>query len=201
MAAAGKVCTGFSMPYVAKYAATGGTVTYSEVMRLARGVSVSIEPEVGDDNRFYADNIVAETAPGTFTGGTVTLTVDGLLEAAEKFIMGLPAAKTLNGVEVLAYGDSANPPYVGIGFLARYMSDGVTTWVPIVLTKTRFSQPSTSAATQEDAIDWQTQELTATLMRDDTANHEWKWVGADCATEAAGVAALQALLGGDPVTP
>ena len=201
MAAAGKVCTGFSMPYVAKYAATGGTVTYSEVMRLARGVSVSIEPEVGDDNRFYADNIVAETAPGTFTGGTVTLTVDGLLEAAEKFIMGLPAAKTLNGVEVLAYGDSANPPYVGIGFLARYMSDGVTTWVPIVLTKTRFSQPSTSAATQEDAIDWQTQELSATLMRDDTANHEWKWVGADCATEAAGVAALQALLGGDPVTP
>ena len=201
MAAAGKVCTGFSMPYVAKYAAAGGNVTYSEVMRLARGVSVSIEPEVGDDNRFYADNIVAETAPGTFTGGTVTLTVDGLLEAAEKFIMGLPAAKTVNGVEVLAYGDSANPPYVGIGFLARYMSDGVTTWVPIVLTKTRFSQPSTSAATQEDAIDWQTQELSATLMRDDTANHDWKWIGADCATEEAGVAALQALLGGDPVTP
>lgn len=199
--AAGKVCTGFSMPYVAKYSATGGTVTYSEAMRLARGVSVEVAPEVGDDNKFYADNIAAETAPGTFTGGTVTLTVDGLLEAAEKFIMGLPAERTVNGVSVMAYGDSANPPYVGIGFLARYMSDGVTTYTPIVLTKTRFSQPNTSASTQEDAIDWQTQELSASLMRDDTANHEWKWIGADCATEEAGVAALQALLGGDPVTP
>lgn len=199
--AAGKVCTGFSMPYVAKYSATGGTVTYSEAMRLARGVSVEVAPEVGDDNKFYADNIAAETAPGTFTGGTVTLTVDGLLEAAEKFIMGLPAERTVNGVSVMAYGDSANPPYVGIGFLARYMSDGVTTYTPIVLTKARFSQPNTSASTQEDAIDWQTQELSASLMRDDTANHEWKWIGADCATEEAGVAALQALLGGDPVKP
>lgn len=199
--AAGKVCTGFSMPYVARYSATGGTVTYSEVMRLARGVSVSLEPEVGDDNRFYADNIAAETAPGTFTGGTVNLTVDGLLEAAERFIMGLPEAKTVNGVSVLAYGDNANPPYVGIGFLARYMQDGVTSYTPIVLTKARFSQPSTNANTQEDAIDWQTQELSASLMRDDTANHEWKWVGEDVATEEAGVAALQALLGGEPVTP
>ena len=66
--AAGKVCTGFSMPYVAKYSATGGTVTYSEAMRLARGVSVEVAPEVGDDNKFYADNIAAETATGTFTG-------------------------------------------------------------------------------------------------------------------------------------
>lgn len=199
MAAAGKVCTGFSMPYVAKYTATGGTVTYSDVMRLARGVSVSLEAEVGDDNKFYADNIAAETAPGTFTGGTATLTVDGLLEAAEKFIMGLPAAKTVNGVQVLTYGDSANPPYVGIGFLVRYMSDGVTSYTPVVLTKARFNQPSLSANTQEESIDWQTQELTASLMRDDTANHDWKWVGADCATEAAGVAALEALLGGEAV--
>lgn len=197
--AAGKVCTGFSMPYVAKYSATGGTVTYSEAMRLARGVSVTIDPEVGDDNKFFADNITAEVAPGTFTGGTATLTVDGLLEAAEKFIMGLPAAKTVNGVSVLAYGDSANPPYVGIGFLVRYMSDGVTSYTPVVLTKARFNQPSLSANTQEDSIDWQTQELTASLMRDDTANHEWKWIGSDVATESEGVAALQALLGGEPV--
>ena len=86
MAAAGKVITGFSSPYVAKYSASGGTVTYSDGMRLARGVSVSINPEVGDANPFYADNVEAETVPGTFTGGTATLTVDGLLE---KFSVGV----------------------------------------------------------------------------------------------------------------
>ena len=76
MAAAGKVITGYSKPYVAKYSATGGTVTYSEGMPLARGVSVSISPEVGDANPFYADNVEAETVPGVFTGGTADLVVD-----------------------------------------------------------------------------------------------------------------------------
>ncbi len=194
--ASGKVCTGFSLPYVAAYAASGGTVTYSDAQKLARGVSVSIEPESSDDNKFYADNVAAETAPGAFTGGTVNLTVDGLLTAAEKFIMGLPTAETVNTVSVLTYGDSAEPPYVGLGFIARYMSDGVTTYVPYVLTKVRFNQIQTSAATQEDEIDWQTQELTATIMRDDTANHNWKMVGAtDYETEAAAETALTKLLG------
>ena len=189
--AAGKVCTGFSLPYVAAYTASGGTVTYSDVQKLARGVSVSIEPESGDDNKFYADNVAAETAPGTFTGGTVNLTVDGLLTAAERFIMGLPEAQTIGTVSVLAYGDSANPPYVGLGFLARYMSDGVTTYVPYVLTKVRFNEIQISAETQEDEIDWQTQDLTATIMRDDTANPTWKLVGAsDYQTEAAAEEAL-----------
>ena len=57
MAAAGKVCTGFAKPYVALYSNTGATTAYSGGMQLARGVDVSIEPEVGDANPFYADNV------------------------------------------------------------------------------------------------------------------------------------------------
>lgn len=199
MAAAGKICTGFSHPFVAKYSASGGTVSYSDGMELARGVEVSIEPEVGDSNPFYANNVEAETVPGTFTGGTVTLTVDGLLEEAETFIMGLPEAESVSygeskTVDVYSYGEASEPPYVGIGFLARYMSDGVTTWAPILLTKARFQTPSTSAATQEDQIDWQTQELTADLMRDDSAGRVWKRVAADVASEEDGIAVLKALM-------
>ena len=57
-------------------------------------------------------------------------------------------------------------------------------------------QPGLDAATQEDTIDWQTQELTANLMRDDTSNHDWKLVAADQSTEAEAEAVLKALLGG-----
>ena len=67
MAAAGKVCTGFSKPYVAKYSNAGGVVSYSGCMQLARGVSVSLSLDTTDDNNFYADNIVAETAAAVFT--------------------------------------------------------------------------------------------------------------------------------------
>ncbi len=92
MSAAGKVCPGFSKPYVALYSASGTTLTYTSGQKLARGVDVSIEPESSDDNKFYADNVEAETDAGTFSGGTLSLTVDGLLQAAESLIMGLPAA-------------------------------------------------------------------------------------------------------------
>ena len=158
--AAGRVCTGFSLPYVATYSATGGTVTYSSGQKLARGVNVSITPESGDDNNFYADNVLAESANTTFTGGEVTLTVDGLLEAAEKLIMGLP---TSSG-GWMTYNDDQNVPYVGIGFIARYQSDGVVTYVPYVLAKCMFNQINTSAATQEESIEFQTQELTAKIL-------------------------------------
>ena len=189
MSAAGRVCTGFSKPYIAAYAAAGTTITYSNGTLLARGVSVSIEPETAsDDNIFYADNVAAESVGGTFTGGTVTLEVDGLLDAARKLILGLPAAAA-DGFT--AYGDDQSIPYVGIGFVARFMSDGVTSYVPIILAKCRFNEPGLDAATQEGEIDWQTEELEATILRDDSANHVWKYMGAGQTTEAAAEAKIK----------
>lgn len=192
MAAAGRVITGFSKPYVAKYTATDGAITYSSARVLARGVSVSVEPETSDSNTFYADNQAAETDAGTFTGGTATLTVDGLLADAETFIMGLPEAGT-DGWS--AYNDKQDIPYVGIGYIVRYMSDGKTTYVPTVLVKTKFQNKSDSANTQEDSIDWQTQELTANIFRGDDADHSWKYIGKDYDTEAEAEAALKTKLG------
>lgn len=187
----GRVATGFSMPYVAKYAANEGTITYTEAMPLARGVDVSIEAESSDDNIFYADNQQAETAAGSFTGGSVTLTVDGLKDDAARMILGLPAATD----GWTAYGDEATIPYVGIGFIVRYQEDQVVTWVPVVIAKATFSIPGLEAATQEDEIDWQTQELEATIMRGDDAAHNWKFVGEAQTTEALALAKLQAKLG------
>lgn len=199
MAAAGKVITGFSSPYVAKYSVSGETVTYSDGMRLARGVSVSINPEVGDANPFYADNVEAETVPGVFTGGTADLVVDGLLNTAEAFVYGLPEPESLSygeskTVEVYSYGEGMEIPYVGIGFVVRFMSGGVTTYAPMLLTKTRFQTPNTEAATQEESIEWQTQTLTADLMRDDSADRNWKKIAADQATEAEAEEIVKAML-------
>lgn len=187
----GKVCTGFSKPYVALYSASGTTITYTSGIALARGVDVSIEPETSEDNDFYADNVKAETASGTFTGGTVNLTVDGLKIEAERLIMGLPAASD----GWTDYNDEQAVPNVGLGFIARYQEAGVVSYVPVVLTKVQFQQVPLSAATQEEDIDWQTEALTATIMRGDDAKHTWKSIGADETTEAAAEAALKTKLG------
>ena len=174
--AAGKVITGFSKPYVAVYSASGGTVTYSKGMELARGVGVSTDYEVGDSNPFYANNVEAENVPGVFTGGTATLTVDGLFAEAEEY----GADKT---VQVRNYGEAAVPPYVGIGFIIRYMSGGVTTYAPHVLTKSRFQMSGNEANTQEESIEWQPRELTADLMRDDTPQKNFQKIFDDQETE------------------
>lgn len=194
MAANGRVCTGFSKPYVALYANSGTTVTYSSCTPLARGVEVSVEAEEASEaNNFYADNVIAESISGVFSGGTATLTVDGLLDATRKLIYGLPAADSTGWTH---FGDSQSVPYVGIGFVTRYMSDGVTSYVPTVLTKAIFAAEPQEAATQEDEVEFQTVELSATLMRDDTENHDWKLIGEAQATEAAAEALITAKLGG-----
>lgn len=200
MSAAGKVCTGFSKPYVAKYSNDGGAVTYSGVMQLARGVSVSLSLNTTNVDPFFADNVSAETVEEVFTSGVATLTVDGLMVEAERFILGLPEPTTVEvggkQVKLDSYGDDMHIPYMGIGFVVRYQSAGVVTYVPAVLTKARFQQPATEAETQGENISWQTQELQAKLSRDDTARHNWKLVGENQATEEAAVEVLKAILGG-----
>ena len=191
-AAAGRVAIGFSKPYVAIYAASAGVVTYSSGQKLARGVSVSLDVNSADENTFYADNQAAETAGGEFADGSVTLTVDGLLMAAHRLIRGLPAADSDGWTPD---GDATQIPYCGIGYITKYMSGGVIVWVPTVLCKAKFAVPEEEAETQGEEIDWQTQELNAALMRDDSTAHNWRFLGAEFATEAAAEAALKTKLG------
>lgn len=187
--AAGRVRTGFSLPYVALYSAAATTVTYSNGQKLARGVDVNLDVEAEDDNIFYADNVSAETAPGRLTSGTATLTVDGLKWDAERLIMGIPAA---DADGFYHYGENLTIPYVGIGYIVRYMEDGVESFEPTILTKCRFVTPGENASTATETIEWQTQELTATILRDDTSGHDWKLRGASETTEAAAEAKIKA---------
>ena len=190
------VTTGFSLPYVAKYSNPSGTNVFADGIKLARGVSVAVDATTVDDNNFYADNIIAETENGAVSGGTLTLTVDGLDASARRLIFGLPAA---DGDGWTAYGDAADVPYMGVGFIRRTMNNGTTNYWAVVFPKCRFAFDGEDAATQEDQIDWQTKELSCTFMRDDTTNHNWKYVN-DTAftTEALAEAALKTFLN---VTP
>lgn len=192
MAAAGKVTIGFSKPYVALYAESGGTITYSSGQKLARGVSVSAEPDSSDNNNFYADNIVAESDAGSFSGGTVTLTVDGLLQDAEKLIQGLP---TVDADGFLNYNDDQVTPYVGVAFIIEYMSDGVRYFTPVIFPKCKAGQLSVSAETEGESISWQTAEIPFSIFKDDSAKHCWKKVGGELADEATAEAAIKTAFG------
>lgn len=200
----GFVTTGYSQPWVAAYEASGSNVTYSGGMSLGRGVSLSMEIETADDNNFYADNVIAESESGVFTSGTATVTIDGLDNAAATLILGLPEPEevtvsdvSVSPVQMQGYGDNMTPVYVGFGCVRRTMKNGVTNYWPYILPKVKFAVPGDDMATQEESIDWQTQELTATIFRDDTEAHNWKMVSATgFTTEADAAAVVQHILGG-----
>lgn len=195
----GKVITGYSKPYVAKYTYNDGTITYSNGMPLARGVNVSVEAENGEGVNFYADNVIAESVGGVFTGATITMEVDGLKAAARRLIMGLPAAESITvgtqTYDVTKYDDRMAIPYVAIGFVVRYMENGNTTYTACVFKKAAFSVEGLEANTQEEEIEFQTSELTATLMRDDSQYHEWKDLVEELPSEAVAENVIKAILG------
>ena len=194
----GKVRTGFSYPWVAIYSASGTTVSYSNAQALARGVDVTMSPESASDNIFYADNREAENAGGKITGYTLSLTVDGLKEAAERLITGLPAA--VDNWTAIG-GSDQSVPYCGVGWLTRYMEDGVASFIATVCSKVKFNAIEKAAATQEAEISWQTQSLEAAGFRSDSANGEFYFQstefavdGTTYANEAAAEAAALALM-------
>lgn len=197
----GRVITGFSNPMVADYSASGTTVTYSDVMPLARGVSVQFSLDEASDEVFEADNTDAESAGGKFGGGTVDFGLDTPLKAAAKKIEGTPAQSTVtvgtSTVNVTDYGDAQEPPYVGAGFIVRYMEDGVETWEPTILTKVKFQNVATNAQTSGGSNkNFQSETRTAQIFRDDTAAHNWKRVADAQTSEDAAKSVLIALLGG-----
>lgn len=194
------VTSGFSRIHVAKYAADGAAVTYSGCKELARAKSMTTEITASEDNHFYANNQIAETEPASFKSGTVKVVVDGLNAEEEALILGLTESTVTVGEEeipVVQYGADMNAPYLGLGAIKRMQLNNVVSYRPIILTKIRFAIPGDSAETQEDVIGWQTQELSATIMRDDTANHNWKMIPKqNFETEEAAIAFIQAVLGG-----
>ena len=173
---------GVSKPYygIYNYNTEENTVTYTQGGVMGKATEVNIEIETSEDNNLYGDNAIAET-DRQFTGGTLTNSTTDLSQSVSRVILGLveqvlesiPGVTDVN-VRELIYDDRQVTPYLGVGFIIKKMVNGITMWRAVILTKIMYSVPSDAATTQGETIEWQTPELTGTIMRDDTENHMWK---------------------------
>ena len=167
---------GLCKPYYAIYTNSGSTVTYSSGGYLGKAVEVSMDLDDNADNILYADNAPAESET-TFSGGTLTLTTDDLLPTAAAAVLGITLSSvTVTGLTTekeMIFTDNQVIPYCGIGFVVKKRQSGVTKWLAVVLPKVQFSNPDLAAVTQGETIEWQTPEISATIMRDDTTSHAW----------------------------
>lgn len=174
---------GLSKPYYAKYAASGSAVTYTGFAALGKAVELSVDLDDNGSNVLYADNGAAESVTN-FSGGTLTITTDDLLLAAAADILGLTTGSGSSTNEVIFKADQV-APYVGFGVIVKKVQSGTVKWMAVLFPKVQFSNPGVEANTQGETIDWQTPELSATIMRDDTADGVWqRWAMFDTEADA-----------------
>lgn len=190
---------GLSKPYYAIYNNTGNNVTYTGGGLIGKATELNLELEGADANILYADNAAAES-DNQFAGGTLTLSTDDLMPTPMLAILGLKQQPMdLDGASTaspqwLVYDDDQVIPYIGFGGIVKKQINNVTKWVAVVLTKVQFSNPGLDAVTQGETIEWQTTELTATVMRDDSAKHVWQMQSTPMDTEADAEAAIKKAL-------
>ena len=191
---------GLSKPYYGIYSVSGTTVSYADGAVMGKATEANIEIDTTEDNNLYGDNAIAET-DRSFAGGTLTLSTTDLSQEVSKAILGLKEAAITGidgvvdtSVKELIYDDEQSTPYLGVGFIIKKKVNGAYRWRAVVLTKVMFSIPADAATTQGDSIEWQTPELSATIMRDDSATHMWKRE-ATFTTEVQAEAYIKARLG------
>lgn len=187
---------GVRKPYYAKYSASGNVVTYSDGGLLAKAIDFSAEIDSGEDNNLYADDGIAES-DRSFKGGKISITTDDMTTEASAAILGIIGKSVTAGSETvteLVFDDAMASPEMGFGIIVRKKKSGVIKYRAIVFPRIKFSIPKDAAKTTGETIEWQTPELEASIMRDDTATRMWKRE-ATFATEAAAETYIKQTLG------
>lgn len=197
---------GLSKPVFALYHNAGTTITYSDYGVLGKAVEFSLELNDGSSNILYADNGPAES-DNQFSGGTLNFTTDDLLPAAVSKITGVAlTAVTNSGIvdtttpKEMIFDDDQVIPYCGVGIIVKKKQGGAIKWVGVVFPKVQFSNPGLSATTQGESIEWNTPEISAIILRDDSTKHSWYRASTPLDSEADAAAYIGGILNPTPAT-
>ena len=162
--------TGLDKMYYAKISEDeNGNESYSAPVKLAKAISAELSVELAEAI-LYADDSVAETVK-EFKSGSLTLGIDDIGPEAAAALLGVTVDK--NGVVVSTTEDISNE--VAILFRAA-KANGKYRY--FVFYRVKFAIPSTSLATKNDSITFNTPSIVGTIMRrnkaDSKGRHPWK---------------------------
>ena len=205
--------TGFSQPMFSIYNFSNGVVSHTGGGNVGYGVSSNPQINATADNNLYGDNQIV-ASDRKFISGTLTLGTTGLSQVVSAAMLGaklqnLPAnipGITDANVKELIYDDDMNTPYLSYGEIYEEHVDNIdpelrkSFYRAVVFPKVMFNIPSDQVQTRAGEIVWQTSEITGTIMRDDTAKHEWKRES-EFSTEEQAAAYIRYMLGITTATP
>lgn len=190
---------GMKYPRYAKITVTEGdngaeSETYGTVKTAGRAISANITTNISDE-KFYADDNVAETDP-EFIDGSVALSVDEMTAEVISDLTGASLSSGTGGTGDLTFSADDAAPYVRFGFVVPMMVRGVKKWIGIVFLRVKFGPPDDSYQTKGQNIQFQGTTINGDIMKN--ANGCWKMQSAWKDTEAAAVTWLDANLAPTP---
>lgn len=159
--------------YYAKATITDGAVTaYGDWEQMGKAISASFEQTEADNNPLYANNAIAENDASAGSGGTLTLTLDRLTQDAFEDLYGLTAqtssvtigGETVTGTGFDYTGDEQSAP-VGVAFIRWHqINDDRGNHEVVLFRNVTFTMPNIDAQTLGESIEWQTPEITGTVI-------------------------------------
>lgn len=164
----------------AKYINTNGVITFEDKQKVGDAMTANIELRFAE-GRLYAESTLAEFVRKC-TGGTVSLGVKYIKEAAQKLMFGLteksrsvtPTGGTATTVKSLVTKRSTLGKYVGISFYTPALYEGVEKYDCIFIGKCMFGEPSETLQTAGENIQFTTPVTNGEFLADDSAEGQIK---------------------------
>lgn len=159
--------------YYAKATVSDGAVTaFGTWEQMGKAISASFEPTEADNNPLYANNAIAENDASAGSGGTLTLTLDRLTQDAAEDLFGLTATSssvTVNSTTVTGtgfdYTGNEQSAPVGCAFIRwNQENDSRDIHEVVLFRNVTFAPPSVDAQTLGESIEWQTPEISGTVV-------------------------------------
>lgn len=163
---------GLSKLVMAPYNFDGSKVTFTNPTLTEKMAEYSIQINQTEDNPLYLDNGIAENDAGTFQNATITIQTGDLTQENSKLILGVNVKKAVQykkgkTVDETIFDDNRKTQILGTGLIELHQIDNVDHYKAIWFPKVMYSIPNDAAVTRGAQIDWQTKELSGSVMRSD----------------------------------
>lgn len=164
----------------AKYNNNNGVISFTDKQKVGDAMTVNIELRFAE-GRLYAESVLAEFIRKC-TGGTISMGVKYILQAAQKLMFGMsersrsvtPAGGTATEVTSLVTKRNTIGQYVGVSFYTPALYEGVEKYDCVFIGKCMFGEPSESTQTAGENIQFQTPVTNGEFLADDSEEGQIK---------------------------
>lgn len=139
---------------------SGQPLVYKPGMIATRAVAATITYE-RDENKFYADDVLAESDNGA-AGGTISIEGSEFLPEARVYLFNVREID--EGNKKIYRETSAPSPYIGLGYMTVTIYKGVYKYTAYWIHKMQFALSGDNAKTRGETIEWQTETAEGSIM-------------------------------------